>query len=90
MLTSLRSSSLSSVKFLSPHSISLDTILSLQSSAGTSNRYEYKTHAKDRWFGRELVEIFTTEFRDRTKEYYVRSFDPLLSSLPSRFAMTDT
>lgn len=36
-----------------------------------SERYEYKTHAKDRWYGRELVEIFTTEFRDRTKEYYV-------------------
>lgn len=36
-----------------------------------SRRYEYKTHAKDRWYRRELVEIFTTEFRDRTKEYYV-------------------
>ncbi|PWN53924.1 pseudouridine synthase [Violaceomyces palustris] len=32
--------------------------------------YEFKTFAKQRWFGRELLEIFTTEFRDRTKEYY--------------------
>ncbi|EPQ31991.1 uncharacterized protein PFL1_00189 [Pseudozyma flocculosa PF-1] len=33
--------------------------------------YEFQTYAKLRWFGRELLEIFTTEFRDRTKEYYI-------------------
>ncbi|SJX62563.1 related to DRAP deaminase RIB2 [Sporisorium reilianum f. sp. reilianum] len=33
--------------------------------------YEFQTYAKQRWFGRELIEIMTTEFRDRTKEYYV-------------------
>ncbi|KAN0066320.1 hypothetical protein ACQY0O_000414 [Thecaphora frezii] len=33
--------------------------------------YEFQTYAKQRWFGRELLEIFTTEFRDRTKEYYI-------------------
>lgn len=33
--------------------------------------YEFQTYAKLRWFGRELIEIMTTEFRDRTKEYYV-------------------
>ncbi|KAJ1599077.1 hypothetical protein NDA14_001251 [Ustilago hordei] len=33
--------------------------------------YEFQTYSKLRWFGRELIEIMTTEFRDRTKEYYV-------------------
>ncbi|TKY86204.1 hypothetical protein EX895_005029 [Sporisorium graminicola] len=33
--------------------------------------YEFQTYSKQRWFGRELIEIMTTEFRDRTKEYYV-------------------
>ncbi|KDN45621.1 pseudouridine synthase [Tilletiaria anomala UBC 951] len=33
--------------------------------------HDYTTHAKQRWIGRELLEIFTTEFRDRTKEYYL-------------------
>ncbi|PWY99063.1 pseudouridine synthase [Testicularia cyperi] len=33
--------------------------------------FEFQTYAKQRWFGRELIEIMTTEFRDRTKEYYV-------------------
>ena len=33
--------------------------------------YEYKTRAKTRWYGRQILEVFTTEFRDRTKEYYV-------------------
>ncbi|KAL4400457.1 pseudouridine synthase [Malassezia pachydermatis] len=33
--------------------------------------YEYKTRAKTRWYGRQILEVFTTEFRDRTKEYYI-------------------
>lgn len=33
--------------------------------------YEYTTRAKVRWIGRQIVEVFTTEFRDRTKEYYI-------------------
>ncbi|WFD28562.1 hypothetical protein MNAN1_003575 [Malassezia nana] len=33
--------------------------------------HEYKTRAKTRWYGRQIVEVFTTEFRDRTKEYYL-------------------
>ena len=34
--------------------------------------YEYTTRAKTRRHGRQILEVFTTEFRDRTKEYYVR------------------
>lgn len=34
--------------------------------------YTYNTYCKERWRGRELLDIFTTEFRDRPLEYYVR------------------
>jgi hypothetical protein len=33
--------------------------------------YPYTTMAKGRWLGRELLEIVSTEFRDRSMEYYV-------------------
>ena len=35
--------------------------------------YTYNTYCKERWRGRELLDIFTDEFRDRPKEYYVRA-----------------
>lgn len=34
--------------------------------------YEFRTHAKERWYGRELLEIFTAEFGANSPEYYVR------------------
>ena len=36
--------------------------------------YPYTTMTKQRWIGRELLEVVSTEFRDRSMEYYVRSF----------------
>lgn len=33
--------------------------------------YPYSTMAKERWLGREILEIVSTEFRDRSMEYYV-------------------
>lgn len=36
--------------------------------------YTYNTNCKERWRGRQLVEIFTSEFRDRKPEYYVSRF----------------
>jgi hypothetical protein len=46
--------------------------------------YEFQTYAKLRWFGRELIEIMTTEFRDRTKEYYVWAIHKgICTNLPS-------
>jgi hypothetical protein len=33
--------------------------------------YPYTTMTKERWIGRELLEIVSTEFRDRSMEYYV-------------------
>ena len=42
--------------------------------------YSYKTMAKGRWFGREILELVSTEFRDRSLEYYVSfsALSPLL------------
>lgn len=34
--------------------------------------YPYTTMAKGRWLGREILEVVSTEFRDRSVEYYVR------------------
>lgn len=33
--------------------------------------YTYNTYCKERWRGRPLLDIFSSEFRDRPKEYYV-------------------
>ena len=33
--------------------------------------FTYNTYCKERWRGKELLDIFATEFRDRPKEYYV-------------------
>ena len=41
--------------------------------------YTYNTWCKERWRGREILEIFADEFRDRPLEYYVRS-TPMFSS----------
>lgn len=34
--------------------------------------FTYNTYCKQRWRGREILDIFATEFRDRPQEYYVR------------------
>lgn len=36
--------------------------------------YPYTTYAKERWLNRELLEVVSTEFRDRSMEYYVRAY----------------
>lgn len=33
--------------------------------------FEYKSFAKGRWLGRPLLEVFSSEFRDRSIDYYV-------------------
>ncbi|OJJ51220.1 hypothetical protein ASPZODRAFT_127247 [Penicilliopsis zonata CBS 506.65] len=37
--------------------------------------FTYNTNCKERWRGRQLVEIFTTEFRDRPPEYYKEALE---------------
>ena len=38
--------------------------------------YTYNTYCKERWRGKELLNIFATEFRDRPAEYYVGENEP--------------
>lgn len=33
--------------------------------------FEYKSFAKGRWLGRSLLDVFSSEFRDRSEDYYV-------------------
>lgn len=33
--------------------------------------FTYNTYCKERWRGREILDIFASEFRDRPVEYYV-------------------
>ena len=35
--------------------------------------HPYRTYAKQRWWNREILELVSTEFRDRSIEYYVSS-----------------
>ena len=52
--------------------------------------YPYTTMAKGRWLGREMLEVVSTEFRDRSIDYYVslgffsRASTPARPTLPSR------
>lgn len=34
--------------------------------------FTYNTNTKERWRGREILDVFGSEFRDREIEYYVR------------------
>lgn len=34
--------------------------------------FEYKSYAKGRWLGRPILEVFSSEFRDRSIDYYVK------------------
>ena len=38
--------------------------------------FSYNTYCKERWRGKPVLEVFSTEFRDRPLEYYVCSFPP--------------
>ncbi|PWW79605.1 pseudouridine synthase [Tuber magnatum] len=39
-------------------------------------QFSYNTYCKERWRGKGVLEVFSTEFRDRPLEYYVCSFPP--------------
>jgi hypothetical protein len=34
--------------------------------------HPYRTNVKQRWIGRQILEVISTEFRDRSVDYYVR------------------
>jgi len=42
-------------------------------------QFSYNTYCKERWRGKAVLEVFSTEFRDRPLEYYVCSLPPLNS-----------
>ncbi|KIW87522.1 uncharacterized protein Z519_11845 [Cladophialophora bantiana CBS 173.52] len=37
--------------------------------------FTYNTYCKQRWRGREILDIFAAEFRDRTREYYKQAIE---------------
>lgn len=41
--------------------------------------FEYKSFAKGRWLGRTLLDVFSSEFRDRSEDYYVSIYAPFFS-----------
>ncbi|KAJ4471500.1 pseudouridine synthase [Lentinula aciculospora] len=48
--------------------------------------YPYTTYAKHRWLGRELLEVVSTEFRDRSMEYYRYALDSGVTTINGQVA----
>ncbi|KAK9596923.1 DRAP deaminase [Aspergillus fumigatus] len=52
--------------------------------------YTYNTYCKERWRGRQLQEIFTSEFRDRPAEYYIQALADGKVTVNGKTAAPDT
>ncbi|KAF8644092.1 hypothetical protein AX16_008697 [Volvariella volvacea WC 439] len=52
--------------------------------------YPYTTMAKARWLGRELLEVVSTEFRDRSMEYYRYALESGVTTVNGKVAKPDT
>ncbi|KAF9012597.1 tRNA-pseudouridine synthase [Cyathus striatus] len=52
--------------------------------------YPYTTMAKLRWLGRELLEVVSTEFRDRSTEYYRYALESGVTTVNGKVAKPDT
>ncbi|KAG6829820.1 hypothetical protein H0H92_003363 [Tricholoma furcatifolium] len=52
--------------------------------------YPYTTMAKERWLGRELLEVVSTEFRDRSMEYYRYALESGVTTINGQIARPDT
>ncbi|KAI0789631.1 pseudouridine synthase [Abortiporus biennis] len=52
--------------------------------------YPYTTMAKGRWLGRELLEVVSTEFRDRSMEYYRYALESGVTTINGQVAKPDT
>ncbi|KAF9462388.1 pseudouridine synthase [Collybia nuda] len=52
--------------------------------------YPYTTMAKLRWLGRELLEVVSTEFRDRSMEYYRYALQSGVTTINGKIAKPDT
>ncbi|EIN06416.1 pseudouridine synthase [Punctularia strigosozonata HHB-11173 SS5] len=52
--------------------------------------YPYTTMAKGRWLGREILEVVSTEFRDRSMEYYRYALESGVTTINGKVAKPDT
>ncbi|KAI0061898.1 pseudouridine synthase [Artomyces pyxidatus] len=52
--------------------------------------YPYTTMAKGRWFDREILEIVSTEFRDRSVEYYRYALESGVTTINGKIALPGT
>ncbi|KAH9971776.1 pseudouridine synthase [Russula compacta] len=52
--------------------------------------YPYTTMAKGRWLDREILEIVSTEFRDRSIEYYRYALESGVTTINGKVAKPDT
>ncbi|KAI0932696.1 hypothetical protein AcW1_000256 [Taiwanofungus camphoratus] len=52
--------------------------------------YPYTTMAKGRWLGREILEVVSTEFRDRSMEYYRYALESGVTTVNGKVAKPDT
>ncbi|TFK44971.1 tRNA-pseudouridine synthase [Crucibulum laeve] len=52
--------------------------------------YPYTTMTKMRWIGRELLEVVSTEFRDRSMEYYRYALESGVTTVNGQIAQPDT
>ncbi|KAH9994297.1 pseudouridine synthase [Russula vinacea] len=52
--------------------------------------YPYTTMAKGRWFNREILEIVSTEFRDRSIEYYRYALESGVTTINGKIAKPGT
>ncbi|KAF9450108.1 pseudouridine synthase [Macrolepiota fuliginosa MF-IS2] len=52
--------------------------------------YPYTTMAKMRWLGRELLEVVSTEFRDRSMEYYRYALESGVTTVNGMIAQPNT
>ncbi|KAF8131866.1 pseudouridine synthase [Boletus edulis] len=52
--------------------------------------YPYTTMAKERWLGREILEIVSTEFRDRSMEYYRYALESGVTTINGKAAKSET
>lgn len=51
--------------------------------------YTYLTFCKQRWIGQTLLDVFASEFRDRSKEYYQRAIEEELVLVNDKVATVD-
>ncbi|THH09086.1 hypothetical protein EW145_g2259 [Phellinidium pouzarii] len=52
--------------------------------------YPYRTNAKARWFDREILEVISTEFRDRSVEYYRYALQSGVTTINGKIALPGT